>query len=272
MKSATLIPITLILSALAAFAVTTFMLESQGAADTLANEEEFSADLARTQNRMGELQEEMDALKVELGRQGQIRAELASARADLQRLQALEKEVAALRANRPATDDVVVANLEVKPEVEDLLAKRIKKELDAGMRKQRVREMQRFMPFVKAGITRTIPRTAKKLKLNKEQTKRLEKSVNKAVENMMPHFAVIMDPSRSTEEREEAFEGVEESFGEVNDEAESFMNPEQLEEFGNIQQESIDGINRFRGFFGGGQQGQGGGTQGGTSGGNPQNL
>ena len=162
----------------------------------------------------------------------------------------LVRQIADLRARldseRPAGLQVTLPDgREFETPVEALdryLEALVQNEVDRRTVDQRRREFSRFMPFAKVGFLRQIDRTARRLKLDEEQTRRLHDSVSTAFDTAYPQIGVLLDPSRSQEERDTAMGEVEGTFAGVTSEAQSYMQPEQVEELSGMQQQLSQGL------------------------------
>ncbi|MEZ6194304.1 MAG: hypothetical protein R3F20_01040 [Planctomycetota bacterium] len=194
------------------------------------------------------------------------------------KLESMEKELAALRASiaelpsgeagapvRLIGDDgeEIVASAS---DLESYIAQRVDEKVKKSAKTSRRQQFKQWAPFAKMGMTRQLQRNAKKLGLNEEQTKRLEKRSQEAFDAVMPRFGVLMDSEATPEEREQAMAEIQSEVEVTNNDAESYMTPEQYQEFLEMQSQQSQQMNQFMQTMGS-LGGQGGGPPGASPGG-----
>ena len=274
MKPVTTIFAAVFISILISTGVVWIAVNSDEDQSRLEDQAVLSSRLAQTQERLLDIQGDLDEMR---NRWRENLAESAALRAgstvSAAEFESMKEEIARLQARLEARElpaALLAAGKDPSAvnEVETLLGKQIKAAVDEGMKERRKQEFRRWTPMVKAGFKRGLTRTAKRLELDENQTKRLEASVDKALENVMPQIGVMMDPNASATDRDSAFAEVEGSMQGVGDEAASYMNSQQLEDFSTWQNQSLEGMNRFRTVLGGGIPGPGAPA----SGSNPRDL
>lgn len=158
-------------------------------------------------------------------------------------------------------------------EIDDLIESRVKAAVEKSAKQQRRRPLEAFEPMIRAGMMREVQRQARRLQLDPVQAKRLEESAAKAYEQIAPHFGTVLDPQAAPEEKEQAFVEIKNEMDEVNRDAESYMTPEQHEEFTAMQQTQAEQFERFQSMMSSGgltPPATGGAAGGGQGNGEPQ--
>ncbi len=216
---------------------------------------------------MGQLQDaaaEIDILKDAMGKMdARLRrteetdpgVQALRVRRELQaRIDQLEDEIALLKQRSTP----ILTGDAAEPKVVAALETQLDSVVKKKFREQQKRQFAVFKPFIKRGFTRGFDRAARKLKLNPEQKERLKKAADKAFEKVAPQLQVLFDPQAAPEEKSAAIAEVEASVEEVGTDAESYLTPEQMEQFNQMQQQSLQGIQQMQAMFGGGASGGGG--------------
>ena len=153
--------------------------------------------------------------------------------------QLTERQLAAMSVRVPGADGEGVVPLD------DYIQRRIKQESAKSESARYLRQFRMGKPFIKQGMMRQIRGYRKKLKLTDEQSERLEEASTKAFDTAFPHIETILDPTKSSEEKEVAVAEIESTTEEVNNDAGSYLDSGQYQEFLQLQEENQAGFQTF---------------------------
>ncbi len=241
--------------------------------DSNADLDGGNANLANAHESLREMEARMEKLDKDLAERERQTETLRILTEDLpadvaamrQELKDMRREVAQLRASKrgrtgTGSDESLVSAGDLEKFIKSQVASQVKK----GAKKARRRTFTQFAPMAKMGMQRRLQRNAKKLKLNPEQSRRLNEASNKAFDAAMPNVAVAMDGESTPEEREQALTDIQTEMETVSNDAESYMDSEQFTQFLAMQQEQSDQFQAMQQAFTGGNSSS---NPGGVSGG-----
>lgn len=163
-----------------------------------------------------------------------------------------ERELSALRAG-PGNGLVVTRRKETGEEervdlgqyVEDRFKELAATESKTRDKEQRSRFARSMAPFVKGMARRGVRDAARRLNLNEEQTKQLQKTVDKAIENTTPAMLTLMDPDVSEAERATATTEVTQTFQTSIQETQSYLDPGQYQQIEQWSAQSSQQMQQF---------------------------
>lgn len=257
-----------ILAGCLAGAGSAFLLVENGVDDNSLNENrDLQASLDRSHERLSAMESRLDAMAKRVLQSPGVDAEALRrmAKDHRQDLEGIRNELASLKAARPAAgatemlaasgnNEAIAAAL--NQYVEQAMVKRDKERKEI--------ERKRFAPFIRAQMESQLKRTAKKLKLRPDQEERFEESVRASMDTVMPAIGIVMDPSAKRDEKVQAFSQIDTAMQTVDQDAQSYMDPQQYETFSQEQARQNQQMQRMRSMFGGGT----GPTSGGSNSGN----
>ena len=176
-------------------------------------------------------------------------SELSAVKANAQQVQRLTEQIEKLKASLAAE---IPAGLKMKiasngeeqvVAVEDYIEKRIAAAAKVSEKNARKKRFKDARPFIEMGMKRELTKMVKKLNLNETQKGQMETSFNEAIDKTLPHLSVILDKDTPVSERTEAITTVQQTMTDVTTQASSYLNPEQYEQFTQMQQQQMRGLN-----------------------------
>jgi hypothetical protein len=176
-------------------------------------------------------------------------SQLSAVKASTLDVQRLKEQIALLQAALAAE---IPAGLKMKigadgkeqlVAVEDYIKSRVAAAAKVSEKKARSRRFTDAKPFIQMGMKREVAKMVKKLKLNATQTEQMETSFNEAMDKTLPQLSVILDKETPAAERTAAIATVQSTMSEVTTQASSYLDPEQYEQFTQLQQQQMGGLN-----------------------------
>lgn len=252
MKPLPILALAILTSALAATAVAWSALGAEED-DSLTAGVDLEAQLTRSRERIAELEDELARVRAS---QARLEKLVHAQNETLGFVSSLQEELIDIRMEMGRLrDDVdggpslaaLARGKAADPGFQELFEESLAKVVDERVKKPTPADSVRaFQPFIRAGFQKEMRRIGKKLHLNEEQKSRFEKTMQGAFDKTMPLVTVMMDTSRSKEERTQAYDDVMNTYDDVNDEAASFLDPEQKETFDKQQERSRSDMENLR--------------------------
>lgn len=253
MKAGPILALSILAAALVSTAVTWFAVATPENGDSLTANADLEDQLSRSRERIADLEDQLTALA---DSQERLEKKVRAQNETLGFVNGLQEELLDLRMEMGSLRDRVsetpplaalAAGKAGDEEFQALLEETLKKAVDSRVsRNTPADQVRAFQPFIKAGFSREMKRMAKKLNLNQEQKRRFDDTMAKAFDKSMPLVTMMMDTSRSKEERTQAYDQVQANYDEVNGEAASFLDPEQKKIFDEQQEKSRGDMDRLR--------------------------
>lgn len=256
MKAGPLLALAAVVSALVASLVLWFVAGTDAENDSLDARGDLRREVKRSHERIATLEDDIDALR---SSQERLEALVRQQNETLGLVSALHEEFLEMRMEMARMKDgmpsggtpslaALTQGAESPEELEAVLEEALAKAVDSrlGAAASPANQMRAFQPFIRAGFTREMRRMARRLNLKEDQKERFDKTMTEAFDKSMPQVAIMMDTSRSKEEREQAYDEVKTTYDNVGAETASFLDPEQKKTFDAEQERSRGEIDRLR--------------------------
>ena len=126
--------------------------------------------------------------------------------------------------------------------LEEYIAKRVDLAAKKRESSRRARGFKRAQPFIKMGMDRELKKLQKKLNLTDNQSELMTASMNRAFNEIFPKIEGLMQPGLDSDARTAQFEEITQAMTGITSEAQSYLNPEQYEQFNTSQQQHLNNL------------------------------